>query len=47
MRRWLIASQDAGGRTGGHNLVFRYGELGNELKVEENSTIEWNTVRAD
>jgi len=45
-RRWLIASTDTGGRTGGHNLVFRFDELANELKGEENSTIEWTTVRA-
>ena len=47
MRRWLIASQDAEGRAGGHNLVFRYDEAANELMVEENSTTEWRTVRAD
>jgi len=47
MKRWLIASQDTGGRTGGHNLVILYDELTNELKVEENSTIEWTTVRAE
>jgi hypothetical protein len=47
MKRWLIASQDTEGRSGGHNLVFRFDELANELKVEENSTVEWNTTRAD
>ncbi len=47
IKRWLVASQGAGGRTGGHNIVFRFDELANELRVEENSTIEWSTVRAD
>ncbi|HXN49069.1 MAG TPA: hypothetical protein VN893_20625 [Bryobacteraceae bacterium] len=47
MRRWLIASQNAEGRTGGHNLVFLYDEPADELKAEENSTPEWNTVRGD
>src|ERR1700690_3437986 len=44
MRRWLIGSPDTRGRTGGHNLVFLYDDLANELKVEENSAIEWNTA---
>ncbi len=38
MKRWLIASQDIDGRTGGHNFVVLYDELANELKVEETST---------
>ena len=47
MKRWLIASQDAGRRTGGHNLVFLFDEHANELRTEENSTIEWTTARVD
>jgi len=47
IRRWLIASPNTGGRAGGHNLVFRFDELANELQVDEKSTIEWRTARAD
>ena len=47
MKRWLIASQDTGGRTGGHNLVLLFDDLDNELKTEENSTIEWQTARIE
>jgi hypothetical protein len=47
VKRWLIAGQDTGGRTGGHNLVVSFNELANELRIEENSTMEWTTVRAE
>jgi hypothetical protein len=46
VRRWLIASHDTGDRAGGHNLFFYYEELANELKVEENSSIDWKTARS-
>jgi hypothetical protein len=47
VKRWLIANHDTSGRTGGQSLVFRFDESYEELRSEENATLDWKTVRVE
>lgn len=47
VKRWLIDNRNVDGRSGGHNLIFLFDELANKLKIEENSSSEWNTARVE
>jgi hypothetical protein len=47
IRSWLVSNPHASDREGSHGVTFSFDELKNELVLEQTTSVEWQTEKAD